>query len=69
MISFAIALPGIERVQAVCHVANQASARVLEKAGMLCEGTLRRYTVFPNLGPHAQDVHLYARLAERPSGS
>jgi RimJ/RimL family protein N-acetyltransferase len=67
VISFAIALPGIERVQAVCHVANQASARVLEKAGMQHEGTLRRYMVFPNLGTHAQDVHLYARLAERPS--
>ncbi len=69
VLAFGIALPGIERVQAVCHVANQASARVLEKAGMECEGTLRRYMVFPNLGPHAQDVHLYALLAASPSGS
>ena len=69
VISFASELPGIERVQAVCHVANRASARVLEKAGMQREGTLRRYMVFPNLGPHAQDVHLYALVTERPSGS
>lgn len=66
VIAFARSLAGIERVQAFCHVKNAASARVLEKAGMQCEGTLRRYMIFPNLGPHAQDVWLYARAASGP---
>lgn len=61
VVTFAFTLQGIERVQALCHVDNHASARVLEKAGMRYEGTLRRYMIFPNLGPEAQDVRLYAR--------
>ena len=60
VIAFGLALPGIERVQATCHVDNCASARVLEKAGMQREGVLRRYLVFPNLGERAQDVFMYA---------
>ncbi len=60
VVAFAFTLPGMERVQAVCHVDNQASARVLEKAGMRCEGILRRHMIFPNLGPRAQDVRMYA---------
>ena len=35
---------------AVCAVENHASARVMEKAGMKREGTLRHWMVFPNLG-------------------
>jgi RimJ/RimL family protein N-acetyltransferase len=57
---FAFTLPGIERVQAVCHVDNAASARVLHKAGMRREGRLSRYMTFPNLGAEAQDVWMYA---------
>ena len=66
VVSFAIALPGVERVQAVCHVENLASARVLEKAGMQCEGVLHRYMIFPNLGPRAQDVRMFARTDGDP---
>lgn len=61
VIAFAFTLPGVERVQAVCHVDNGTSARAMEKAGMRREGRLARYLVFPNLGPAAQDVWLYAR--------
>jgi len=64
VIDFALALPGIERVQATCHVENHASARVLEKAGMRREGVLRRYLVFPNLGERAQDVCIYSVTGE-----
>jgi RimJ/RimL family protein N-acetyltransferase len=60
VISFAFSLPDIERVQAVCHVDNAASARVMEKAGMRREGRLKRYLRFPNIGEEAQDVFLYA---------
>lgn len=50
------------RVQAMCDVENAASAHVLEKAGLTCEGTLRRYLVFPNLGEGPRDVFIYARV-------
>lgn len=50
------------RVQAMCDVENVASARVLEKAGLKCEGTLRRYLVLPNLGDEPRDVFMYARV-------
>ena len=57
----ALAEPAIYRAEAVCDVENAAWARVLEKAGMTCEGRLRRYTVHPNAGPEPRDVLLYAR--------
>ena len=69
VIAFAFTLEGIERVQAVCHVDNGASARVMEKAGMRREGRLARYLVFPNLGPAAQDVWLYARTIDDEIGA
>ncbi|MBE0594771.1 MAG: GNAT family N-acetyltransferase [Gemmatimonadales bacterium] len=60
VIGFGVGLPGIERIQAICHVDNCGSARVMEKAGMRREGVLRRYLVFPNLGERAQDVFMYS---------
>jgi [ribosomal protein S5]-alanine N-acetyltransferase len=52
----------IYRVWAVCDVENVASARVMEKAGMLREGVLRSYLVFPNLGTRPRDCFCYARV-------
>lgn len=40
---WAMAQPGIWRFWAVCDVDNHASARVLEKVGMVREGVLRRW--------------------------
>jgi RimJ/RimL family protein N-acetyltransferase len=55
------------RVQAFCDVENRASARVLEKAGLTFEGTLRRYMLMPNLGEEPRDVKCYAKVrAEAP---
>jgi aspartyl-tRNA(Asn)/glutamyl-tRNA(Gln) amidotransferase subunit C/ribosomal-protein-alanine N-acetyltransferase len=52
---------GVERVYALCHPEHRASARVLEKCGFLCEGTLRGFAEFPNLAPGLQaDVLCYA---------
>lgn len=52
---------GLERLFALCHPGHRASARVLEKCGFLCEGTLRAYTEFPNLAPGVlADVLCYA---------
>jgi ribosomal-protein-alanine N-acetyltransferase len=59
-----LATPGIWRVQAYCDLENVASARVLEKAGLVREGVVRRHTVAPNLGPEPRDSYLYARVRE-----
>ena len=41
--------PEVFRIWAICDVENPASARVLEKVGMACEGVLRRYVRHPNV--------------------
>jgi ribosomal-protein-alanine N-acetyltransferase len=61
-IDAALEIPGLWRVQAFCDVENSASARVLEKIGLECEGTLRRYMVLPNMGDAPRDVYCYARI-------
>ena len=50
----------INRIEAMHEVDNPASGRVMEKAGMLCEGTLRQRV--RNKG-HYSDVQLYSILA------
>jgi RimJ/RimL family protein N-acetyltransferase len=52
--------PDIHRVSAMCDVENPASARVMEKAGMRFEGTLRKYAIHPSLGDEPRDCLLYA---------
>jgi len=51
---------GPGRLDAHCHAAHHASARVLEKAGLALEAVLPAHIVFPNLGPALEDVRLYA---------
>lgn len=50
----------VYRVFAVCDVENPASARVMEKAGMIREGLLRRYTMHPNVSDEPRDCYMYA---------
>lgn len=57
-------IPAICRIQAYCDVENRASARVLEKAGLELEGTLRRFLVLPNLGDSPRDVCCYAKVRD-----
>ena len=53
----------VRRLYAICHVDHRASARVLEKCDFTCEGTLRQYAAFPNLGSGVIcDVLCYARI-------
>ena len=60
--SWAMAQPAIFRIGDVCDTENAASARVMEKAGLVREGVLRRWAVHPNLGPAPRDCFSYARV-------
>ena len=60
LIDWALKQKDIYRIWAVCDVDNLASARVMEKAGMQLEGTLRRWSVHPNISPEPRDSHCYA---------
>ncbi len=62
ILDWALSRPDIHRVWAVCDVENQASARVMEKAGMQREGVLRKYMIFPNRGGEPRDCYCYARV-------
>ena len=62
IVEWAFDNPGVVRVWAYCHVDNAASARVLEKAGMVREGRLSAWVVFPNLDGAAGDCWCYARV-------
>jgi RimJ/RimL family protein N-acetyltransferase len=52
--------PNVFRIWAVCDVDNPASARVMEKVGMVREGTLRRYVHHPNVSTEPRDAYCYA---------
>jgi len=58
---WALAQPPLYRVWAFCDAENFASARVLEKAGLQCEGLLRRWHACPTIGPEPRDCLVYAR--------
>jgi RimJ/RimL family protein N-acetyltransferase len=47
-------------VNASTDIENIASQRVLEKAGMLREGLLRKYIVHPNISDVPRDSYIYA---------
>ncbi len=54
--------PAIFRIGAVCDVDNTASARVMEKSGLVLEGLLRRYLIHPGMGKEPRDCLSYARV-------
>jgi RimJ/RimL family protein N-acetyltransferase len=55
-------IAGLDRLYALCHPANRASARVLDTAGFRFEGILRRHTIFPQLDTgEPEDVESWAR--------
>jgi [ribosomal protein S5]-alanine N-acetyltransferase len=59
-VGWAMREPGIWRIGAVCDVENLASARVMEKAGMVREGVLRRWLLHPNVSDAPRDCFSYA---------
>jgi [ribosomal protein S5]-alanine N-acetyltransferase len=56
------AQPSIYRIWAVSDVENQASVRVLEKAGLQREGILRRWLLRPNISAIPRDCVCYASV-------
>lgn len=61
LVQDALSHPAIFRTEAFCDTRNHASARVIEKAGMVHEGVLRRYFIHPNIATEPTDCLLYAR--------
>jgi [ribosomal protein S5]-alanine N-acetyltransferase len=53
--------PTVFRVWAVCHIDNTGSVRLLERSGLLLEGRLARFGLFPNLSDEPQDTLLFAK--------
>ena len=62
LVNWAIAQPNIYRVWAVCDIENLASARVLEKVGMVPEGILHRWLIHPNMNNEPRDCFCYAKV-------
>jgi RimJ/RimL family protein N-acetyltransferase len=60
VIAWAFRQPSLYRVNASTDIENIASQRVLEKAGMLREGLLRKYIVHPNISAVPRDSYMYA---------
>ena len=61
VVNWAMSQPPIFRIGAVCDVENIGSARVMEKAGLVREGLLRRWLMHPNISDEPRDCFIYAR--------
>jgi RimJ/RimL family protein N-acetyltransferase len=68
VVAWAMHDAGVCRVWATCDAENVASARVLEKVGLRCEGTLPAAIVRPNLSPAPRDALIFA-LTRDPEGT
>lgn len=62
LVDWTLTEPGLRRAWAYCAAENVSSTRVMEKAGLVREGVLRKWQVFPNLGPEPRDCVFYARV-------
>ena len=60
LVDWAFSQPQVFRIWTVCDVENGASARVLEKLGLVREGVLKRWSIRPNLSPEPRDSYCYA---------
>lgn len=60
---------GFYRVEAVCNVENNSSSRVLEKAGMKYEGTLRGRALNTNSHGNPGDLKIYSFIQTDLLGS
>jgi len=62
VVTWALKQPSVFRISAVCDVENIGSARVMEKAGLVREGLLRRWLMHPNVSDEPRDCFSYARV-------
>ena len=60
IVEWALSIPSIRRVWATCDTENLASARVLEKAGLARESTLRSSIVRPSISSQPRDAFMYS---------
>lgn len=60
VVGWLVSVPEVSRIEATCDVENEASARVLEKAGLARERLLPAYGARPNLGSEPRDALLFA---------
>jgi [ribosomal protein S5]-alanine N-acetyltransferase len=60
LVALAFSFPDVRRLSATCDAENVASARVLEKCGLVREALLRLATVRPNISAEPRDTLLYA---------
>jgi ribosomal-protein-alanine N-acetyltransferase len=60
IIDFLIKEVGYYRIEGVCNIENKASARVMEKAGMVLEGTLRGRALNMNEDGNPGDLKMYS---------
>lgn len=65
-IQWAFRQPSIYRIYATTDVGNAPSRRVLEKAGMRCEGILQKDSIHPNISSVPRDCYLYAIVRNVP---
>jgi len=61
-VRWAMGQPSVFRIGSVCDVENVGSARVMEKAGLVREGLLRRWIMHPNISDEPRDCFSYARV-------
>lgn len=62
IVALACSIPGVRRVWATCDAENAASARVLEKCGLVQEGVLRLYKVRPQISREPRDALIYSKV-------
>ncbi len=62
LVDWSLTQPEVFRAWAYCDAANPASARVMEKAGLVREGLLRRWQICPAFGPDPRDCIVCAKV-------
>lgn len=60
IVQWALTQSRIFRIWAVCDVENKASARVMEKAGLIKEGLLKKYIIHPQISEIPRDCFCYS---------
>lgn len=63
VIDFLIKEVGYYRIEGVCNIENKASARVMEKAGMILEGILRGRALNFNEDGNPGDLKIYSSIS------